>query len=122
MNITIRAQGFAMTPAIDEFVRDQLGAALARIEEDIVAVDVFMKDANGPRGGVDKQALIRVHLRNRIQFALLTTHDDLYGAVTKGVKRVKRAARRQLRKSRHFTKQRMRDLLRDDGLAMAPRN
>ena len=113
MNINTRAQDFELTRAIDQFARDQLRAALARIDEDIVAVDIYMKDANGPRGGVDKQVLIRVRLRNRQQIALVTMHEDMYAAIMKGIKRTKRAVRRQMRKSRHFEKQRMRELLND---------
>ena len=88
---------------------------------DIVAVDVYMKDANGPRGGMDKQVLIRVRMRNRKQVALVTTHDDLYAAIVKGVKRTKRAVRRQIRRSRHFDKQRVGEMLGDGGLTTVPR-
>ena len=77
MNITTRAQGFEMTPAIDQFTRTRLRAALARIDEGVIAIDVFLKDTNGPRGGIDKQVLMRVRLRNRQQIALVTTHDDM---------------------------------------------
>ena len=122
MNITTRAQDFELTPAIDRFVRDHLNAALSRIDEDIIAIDVFMKDANGPRGGVDKQVLIRVRLRNRQEMALVTMHDDMYAAIRKGIKRTKTAVRRQVRKSRRFEKRRLRDVLGDDNLATVPRN
>ena len=122
MNITTRAQDFELTPAIDRFVRDHLQSALSRIDEDIVAIDVFMKDANGPRGGVDKQVLIRVRLRNRHQLALVTTHEDMYAAIMKGIKRAKRAVRRQVRKSRRFEKRRLHEVLGDGNLATVPRN
>lgn len=122
MNITTRAQSFDLTPAIDRFTRDHLREALTRIDMDIVAVDVYMKDANGPKGGVDKQVLIRVRMRNRQQIALVTTHEDMYAAIAKGVKRTKRAVRRHIRKSRHFEKQRIRELLSDGHLAAASRH
>lgn len=121
MNIKTRSQDFGLTPAIDRFVREQLQSALARIDEDVVSVDVFLKDANGPRGGFDKQVLIRVRLRNRQQLALVTTADDLYAAIRRGVKRTKRAVRRQLRKSRRYDKERLRDVLGDASLTAAPR-
>ena len=111
MNITIRAQDFELTRAIDRFARDCLHSALARIDEEIIAIDLFMKDANGPRGGVDKQVLIRVRMRNRQQIALVTTHEDMYAAIKKGVKRTKRAVRRQMRKTRHFEKRSLRHML-----------
>ena len=122
MNITIKAQDFDLTQSIDHFVRDHLGAALARLDDDIIAISVHMKDANGPRGGVDKQVLISVRMRNRQQVALVTTHEDMYAAIVKGIKRTKRAVRRQMHKSRRFEKRRMREFLRDDGLLATSRH
>lgn len=111
MNVTTRTQGFELTSAIDQFVADQVDAMLHRIGDDILAVDVFVKDANGPKGGIDKQALIRVSLRNRQVIALETTHENLYAAIKNGLKRTKRAVRRQLGKSQKIQKQRINDHL-----------
>lgn len=122
MNITIRAQDFEMTRAINHFSRDNLRTSLARFRDDIVGVDVFLKDANGPRGGVDKQVLIRVNLRNRQQITLATTHEDMYAAIKLGVKRTKRAVRRHIRKARHFDKQRLQGLLTDAGITSVLRH
>ena len=119
MNITTSAQYLEMSNAIDQFVRDQLSAALKRVSEDVIAVDVFVKDTNGPKGGVDKHALIRVQLRNRQVIALETKHDDLYAAIRIGAKRTKRVVRRQLRKSHRIQKLRMRDHLGDSGIPTA---
>lgn len=119
MNITTTAQGFEATKAIDRFVRDQVGAALQRLSEDVIAVDVFLKDINGPKGGIDKQALIRVQLRNRQTIAVETEHQNLYAAVGKSAKRTKRAVRRHLRKSRHIHRRPMRDSLREADITPA---
>jgi hypothetical protein len=64
MNITAKAHDFELSEAIAGFARDQLSAALNRFSDGIIFVDVYMKDTNGPRGGADKQVLIRVRLRN----------------------------------------------------------
>ena len=122
MNITTRAQDFKMSTSIDQFVRDQVRTALHRFSEDILAVDVFVKDSNGPKGGIDKQALIRVRLRNRQVIALETVHENLYAAVKKGSKQTKRAVRRQLQKSRRIQKQHIRDHLLDIDSAAAISN
>ncbi|MBT8068758.1 MAG: HPF/RaiA family ribosome-associated protein [Gammaproteobacteria bacterium] len=107
MNITTSAQDFEMSDAIDQFARQHVRSALRPFSDDILAVDVFMKDTNGPKGGVDKQALIRIRLRNRSTIALQTEHESLYGAIKKGAKRVKRTVRRQLRKARRIDKRRL---------------
>ncbi|MDJ0813768.1 MAG: HPF/RaiA family ribosome-associated protein [Woeseiaceae bacterium] len=114
MNITTTTQNFESSVALDTFVRSRLKNALARLDEDIIAIDVFMKDVNGPKGGVDKQALIRVRLRNRQVITIESTHQNLYAAVRTSVKRTRQAVRRQLRKSRQIDKQRVRDMAAHD--------
>lgn len=110
MNITTKTQGFELNNAIDAFVRNRLHVALKRLSASVVAIDVFAKDTNGPKGGVDKAVLIRVQLPSRQVLAVETTHENLYAAIEKGAKRTKRAVRRHLRKARHIEKQRLRDL------------
>ena len=121
MNITTRANDFALTEAIDTFVRSELRSAFQRLDAEIISIDVSMKDANGPKGGIDKQVLICVRLRNRQQVALDTAHEDLYAAVKTGVKRTRRTVQRTLRKSRRVGRQTLRELLDDEPLTAAPR-
>ena len=113
MNISSRAQGFELSSAIDSIVREQIQSALGRFVDEIVSVDVFMKDTNGPRGGIDKQVLMRVQMRGRQQITLQTTREDLYAAVRISSKRAKRAVRRSLRKARRFDKLSLRRLVAD---------
>ncbi len=120
MNITATAQGFDLSTSIDSFVRDELQAALGRFNEGIVSVDVFMKDINGPKGGVDKQVLTRIQLRNRRSIATETAHTDLYAAIKNCAKKSKRVVRRNLKKSMRIGKLRLRDLDYNDELAALP--
>jgi ribosome-associated translation inhibitor RaiA len=121
MNITTRANDFALTEAIDTFVRNELRSAFQRLDPEIVTIDVSMKDANGPKGGIDKQVLICVRLRNRQQVALDTAHENLYAAIKMGIKRAKRAVGRSVRKSRRVHRQSLRELLDDEPLPTVPR-
>jgi ribosome-associated translation inhibitor RaiA len=121
MNIITRANDFPLTGAIDEYVKGELRSAFRRLEAEIVSIDVSMKDANGPKGGVDKQALICVRLRNHKQVALETAHENLYAAIKTGVKRTRRTVQRTLRKSRRVDRQTLRELLDDEPLTAAPR-
>ena len=73
----------------------------------VISVDVFLKAVNGPKGGVDKQVVMRVHLRNRKHLVVETAHESLQAAVRLGAKCAKRAVRRSLRKSRRIEKYRM---------------
>lgn len=117
MDISARSQGFDLTEAIDAYFRDQIRAAIERFEDSVQSVDAFMKDTNGPKGGVDKQVLIRVQLRSGQVVTTETTHENLYGAIKTGVRRSKRALRRSIKKSRQVGKRRLRDVILDDGLS-----
>lgn len=111
MRIVSRAQGFELSSAIDTFVRDQLSTALGRFSEEVGSVDVFLADVNGPKGGIDKQVLVRVQIRGRRQITLQTTNTNLYAAIRISAKRAKRAVRRSLRKAGRFNKVSLRRLV-----------
>lgn len=117
MNITTQSQGFEMSSNIDRFVRKSVTAALQRFAENVVSVDVYLKDANGPKGGVDKHALIRVRLVSRQEVAVETRHEHVLAAVKSGSSRVRRAVRRHLRKSRRIDRKRLHKMLADDRLS-----
>ena len=99
MVINVSAHGLSIDSDTDAFVREQLYAALRRFEDQVVSVDAFMKDINGPKGGIDKQVLVRVRLRNRQVIATEIARSELRAAVVVSVRKAKRAVRRSLKKS-----------------------
>ena len=107
MNITTTAQSSDTSPQLATFVRSRLINAFKRIDMDIIAIDVFMKDLNGPKGGVDKLVLIRVQLPKRQVVTIESQHENMYAAISNGTKRARHAVRRQLRKSRQIEKRRI---------------
>jgi ribosome-associated translation inhibitor RaiA len=119
VDITTTAKDFEMSAAIDQFARNQVRSVLERFSDKILAVDVFMADTNGPKGGIDKQVLIRIRLRSSEVIALQTEHENLYAALKKGSKRARRTVRRHLQKSGRIHKQRMCDHLNDIGMRTA---
>lgn len=98
MNIRINSQGFSLTTAIANNVHERLSRAFQRFADDIVAVDVYLKDINGPRGGADKQASVRVKLRNQITVFVDSVRDNLYAAIGDASRRAKRAVKRSIKK------------------------
>ena len=110
MNIAIRTQGFELTRAINEFTCSQLESALRSYADMLISVDVFMKDINGPKGGVDKQVLVRTRLRSGQVIAIECTRANLYSAIAATTRRCRRSVRRSLRKLRRIEKSRLREL------------
>ena len=107
MDIRISTRGLHPEVATDAFVREQVYSALQRFEEQVVSVDAFLKDINGPKGGIDKQVLIRIRLRNRQVIATEITRANLRAAVIVATRKAKRAVRRSLKKAQQRHKWRI---------------
>ena len=110
MNIAVSTQGFGLTQAINDFACSQLESALRTYSDMVVSVDVFMKDINGPKGGEDKQVLVRTRLRSGQVIAVECTRANLYSAIAATTRRSKRSVRRALRKLRRIERLRLREL------------
>lgn len=94
MKVRIQSQGFTLTPAICSRVNKKLSRLLSRYDEELISVEVYLKDLNGPKGGYDKQAVIRVQLRHLAPISISTTHTDVYKAIDVSVRRLLRSVRR----------------------------
>lgn len=110
MRMYIQTQGFELTTAIDAHVRRQLARSLASSADDVIAVDVFLGDINGPRGGMDKKALVCVQLASRLSVRFEAVHSDLYRAVTVASRKAKRSVKRTLRRHKRMEKTQLRDM------------
>lgn len=104
MNIHLESQGFELTPAIRAHVIKQLNFNLANFESHIMAVDVFLRDINGPKGGADMKALLHVKLDVGQPIKVESTRSDLYVSIVLAARQAKRAVRRTLSKQRRMEK------------------
>lgn len=112
MRIYLQTQGFELTPAIDEHVNNQLSQNLRGSEADITAVDVFLGDINGPKGGVDKKALVCIQLTSRLAVRFEAVHTDLYAAVTVAARKARQTVKRTLGRHKRMARAELRDLRR----------
>ena len=99
MNIIVRAKGAELDDRSKRFLVDQTESALSRFSDRIVAVDIFVSDENGPKGGNDKTAVFRVRLTNGHVLTTETTRSEYRAAFVAGVKTTKRIVRRSIKKS-----------------------
>jgi ribosomal subunit interface protein len=106
MNVRIQTQGFSLTPAIGAWVHEQMRNTIRRYSEELVGVDVFLRDLNGPKGGHDKQAIVRLHLRHNAPVAVTSTYDDLYKAIDEAARRAGRTVRRSVSRKRRLERRR----------------
>jgi len=104
VNLAVRTQGLEPSGTIDAFARNQIHGSMKRFSDEILSVDVFVKDTNGPKGGIDKQVVLRIRLRGGQQLALQAVREDLFAAIRVAAKRARQAVRRQLGKTRRVEK------------------
>jgi len=104
----IHVQGFPLTLAISAWAESSTEVALERYADELVAIDVYLKDINGPRGGEDKSALIRVQLKSRPPVVVESVSDDLYVAIDLSARRIRHAVGRALTRNRQLLRDRSR--------------
>ena len=110
MNVTVAAQGFPLTAAIDAHTRNRLAQALRHYRDSMVSVSAYLRDVNGPKGGIDKEVFVGILLRNGHVISIETVHTDLYAAILRSARRAKRAVRRALDKDRRLARRELRKL------------
>ena len=100
MQIDIRARKIEVDEALRAHVDRRLRFALGRFGERIGRVTVRFDDANGTRGGVDKQCQIDVALRPSGNVIVDDIDADLCTVVDRAAERVARAVHRDLQRRR----------------------
>jgi ribosomal subunit interface protein len=106
MNVRIQTQGFSLTPAIGAWVHEQMRNTIRRYSDELIGVDVFLRDLNGPKGGHDKQAIVRLHIRHNAPIAVTSTYDDLYKAIDEAARRAGRTVRKNIKRRRQIERRR----------------
>ena len=100
MHIKINTRDFSLTPALSSFIDEKMKFALSRYNQRIRVAEISLKDINGPRGGVDKQCIIKMKLN---QFKTLVVEDvseDAYKAINACCQRAKRRAERHFNRAK----------------------
>jgi putative sigma-54 modulation protein len=75
MKINIRHHGLEVTREDKAYIVNSLEHALGRLDVAIMNATVFLCDINGPRGGIDKECRVLIHL-NRGGFLAVEDADD----------------------------------------------
>lgn len=104
MHINIQTPGIDRSPIIEARIRDQISRALAHCKPMVTRADAFLKDVNGPRGGRDKLAMIRVCLQDHNPVVVESVHEDFYAAIDVSARRLRRAVKRKLGRQRRLSR------------------
>jgi putative sigma-54 modulation protein len=96
MQIEVRGQSLAVTPALSSYAERRFRTALGRFGRRITHVSVRFADENGRRGGVDKRCHVEVSIPRRPVLLVEERHSDPYSAIDCAADRVATAVSRQL--------------------------
>lgn len=100
MQVNVRARKIEVDETLRAHVDRRLRFALGRFGERIARVTVRFEDANGARGGVDKQCEINVTLRPSGTVLIKDIDADLRAVVDRAADRAARAVDRELQRRR----------------------
>jgi putative sigma-54 modulation protein len=102
MRLMIRSLNAKLPETVYETIERQLHHALSRFESRIDSIRLTMKDSNGPRGGIDQECRVHVHLNNGTHITVSEVGANLLAAVASLADRVSVAVTRTLKRRRDF--------------------
>jgi putative sigma-54 modulation protein len=101
--------GTTRIPAdLPRYIERKLKRSLDRLGDRITKVVVFLRDVNGPRGGVDKACRVLVKARGCIAAVALVVDPNWYAAVDRATSRVGLIVSREVDKRRTDSRARQR--------------
>lgn len=97
MRLEIRQRGMKVTEELRVHIQERVELALSRFLRSIDRVWVYLRDVNGPRGGLSKMCRIVVELPRRGRVVVTGMDSDVYAAITRTANRAKFAVRRHVK-------------------------
>lgn len=100
MRIDTRSLTFDLTDGIREHAERRARFALGRFADRVRAVRVTIGDVNGPKGGLDKRAIVLVHAYAGWRVVVEDIDRDAYAVVASALARAGRAVGRSIDRQR----------------------
>ena len=107
MRLMIRSLSEKLPATVLATIDQQVHLALSRFDSRIESIQLTMRDSNGPRGGVDQQCRVLVHLNDGSHITVSEVQTSLMAAVMRGLDRVAHTVVRRLQRRRDFDHVRM---------------
>lgn len=103
MILKVQQKGIALGRSLLDAISDRIDGALGRFAGQIRRVTVCLSDANGPRGGVDKDCSIAVQLVRGKTIRTKRSDVDVIAAINLAADRVTHAVGREVERRRKRT-------------------
>lgn len=100
MRLEIRRRGVNVTEGLRSYLQERLGVALGRFARHINRVRVYLRDVNGPRGGLGKKCRMVVELPPRGRVVVAGADLGISGAIARTAGRAGFAVKRYVKRRR----------------------
>lgn len=100
MQIDVRGRGFEVRPALGAYAERRALFAVGRFSPRIERLSIRLADANGPRGGVDKECQLEARLRPAGELRVAERDTDMHAAIDRATERLGRAVAREIARRR----------------------
>lgn len=107
MRIQVHTQGLTLSAVGRQCAEDRLSMALGRATGHVRAVDVYVADENGPKGGLDKTCRVAVNLDAGPPVVVRHRAPGVGAAVGGAADRVARAVAQAVARIRQCRRQRL---------------
>lgn len=102
MQTVIHSNDFALTDALNLFIKQQASKSMNACSDRIERLVIRLKDINGPKGGNDKECCIEVKLANHAPIVVSKRSSNAYSSIRKALERASRTTLRKLDKRRNL--------------------
>ncbi|NVJ21087.1 MULTISPECIES: ribosome hibernation-promoting factor, HPF/YfiA family [Myxococcus] len=101
MKVLMRGVHLTLTESMRDYLQEHLVDHIARIADDEAAeIDISLVDINGPKGGVDKECRVTVHMPSFASVHVTERAETLFPAIDAARDRLERTLRKTVDKRR----------------------
>ncbi len=90
------AEGIERSPALEAHIRQKLQPVERRFGEKLTRIEVFLKDINATKGGIDKSCTIEARVQALDPIAVEAREEDMYKAVKAACSKLEKAVGHRL--------------------------
>ena len=100
MQTLIHSNDFALTSALDSFIRSHAKKSMSACSDQVERLVVRLKDVNGPKGGNDMECCVEVKLAKFAPIVVSKRSSDAYASIRQALGRASRTTLRKVGKRR----------------------
>lgn len=118
MNVNVQAHHVALPSHAARELAHRAGLALERFSSGIARIEMTLKDINGPRGGKDKECVVRAELVDGRYIVVIDRNVSMRRSIGNALRRAKLIIANEMRRRKDRVRSRLRrhNDAPDDGL------